>query len=575
MKPVVNRALAVGLLAAVTGVAFLVALTFFRKGGFSDRDSYIVYTYFRDATGLTWKSRVQIAGIQIGEVDEIRLEGARARLEIRVKKDVELHADACFTKVYPSALLPDAVLEATPGTEATPKLLDLPEEKREIVCARSAATTQELMDAMARIAIDVQAVTGDLAKTVSGNQGSLREIVENLARITRQVDDVVSEHSGTLSQILENTRDLTGDLSEITGRDKDRVHTIARNIEELTGQLRVVVASVQQILDPQGAGGGAGPPGPPGAAATPGGAGTPGEAGTPGAAGAPGEAGATALTPEQRERAQAGVRQAVDRLNGSLAKLDTMLDKVNEGKSPAGKLLVDERLGRKMGNAVEGLSDYVDRLVKLQIQLALRSEWLLNQTVSEGRPGAKLYFSARLMPRPDKYYLVELVSDPRGVNTVTTETITTRPPGSNVESTTLVTRTLNEEKLTFSLELAKRYGPVTFRAGIIEGSGGVGSDLHLMNDALQFSVNMYQFNRPGRSVYPRAKIWANYHFFQHLYVTTGVDDFLNQWETGNYPGGRSFNIGTDVFFGGGVYFTDDDLKSLLGAGLGSAASAVP
>ena len=264
MKPVVNRALAVGLLAAVTGVAFLVALTFFRKGGFSDRDSYIVYTYFRDATGLTWKSRVQIAGIQIGEVDEIRLEGARARLEIRVKKDVELHADACFTKVYPSALLPDAVLEATPGTEATPKLLDLPEEKREIVCARSAATTQELMDAMAKIAIDVQAVTGDLAKTVSGNQGSLREIVENLARITRQVDDVVSEHSGTLSQILENTRDLTGDLSEITGRDKDRVHTIARNIEELTGQLRVVVASVQQILESAGRRRRCGSPGTPG-----------------------------------------------------------------------------------------------------------------------------------------------------------------------------------------------------------------------------------------------------------------------------------------------------------------------
>jgi len=567
VKPAVNRALAVGTLAAVTGVAFLVALTFFRKGGFSDRDSYIVHTYFRDATGLTWKSRVQIAGIQIGEVDEIRLEGARARLEIRVKKDVELHADGCFTKVYPSALLPDAVLEATPGTEATPKLIDLPEEKREIVCARSAATTQELMDAMAKIAIDVQAVTGDLAKTVTGDQGSLREIVENLARITRQVDEVVSENGETLSQILENTRDFTGDLSEISGRDKERIHGIARNVEDLTARLNVVLASVQDIIDPQGAARGGVPD-------------ARGEPGTPGAPGAPGdreEPGApeSLLTPEQRAVAQAemgGVRQAVDRLNGSLGKLDTMLDKVNEGKSPAGKLLVDEQLGRKMGNAVEGLSDYVDRLVKLQVQLQFRSEWLLNQTVSDGRPGSKIYFGARLMPRPDKYYLIEVASDPRGVNTVTTETITTRPPGSNVESTTLVTRTLNEEKITFSFQLAKRYGPVTFRAGLIEGSGGVGSDLHLLNDALQLSVNMYQFSRPGRSVYPRAKIWANYHFFQHLYVTTGVDDFLNQWETGNYPGGRSFNIGTDVFFGGGLYFTDDDVKALISTG---AASVVP
>ena len=56
-------------------------------------------------------------------------------------------------------------------------------------------------------------------------------------------------------------------------------------------------------------------------------------------------------------------------------------------------------------------------------------------------------------------------------------------------------------------------------------------------------------------------------------MTTGVDDFLNQWETGNYPGGRSFNVGTDVFFGGGVYFTDEDMKTLIGAGIGSTAAA--
>jgi phospholipid/cholesterol/gamma-HCH transport system substrate-binding protein len=64
----------------------------------------------------------------------------------------------------------------------------------------------------------------------------------------------------------------------------------------------------------------------------------------------------------------------------------------------------------------------------------------------------------------------------------------------------------------------------------------------------------------------------NYYFLQNFYVTTGVDDFLNAWRSGSYPGGRSFNVGTDVFFGGGFYFTDDDLKTLLGSG---AASAMP
>src|SRR5512138_2860135 len=96
VKPAWNRALAVGVLAAVTGVAFVLALTFFRKGGFSDKDSYLVHADFPDATGLTWKSRVQIAGIQIGEVSDITLLGAKARLDIRIKNGIELHTDACL-----------------------------------------------------------------------------------------------------------------------------------------------------------------------------------------------------------------------------------------------------------------------------------------------------------------------------------------------------------------------------------------------------------------------------------------------------------------------------------------------
>jgi phospholipid/cholesterol/gamma-HCH transport system substrate-binding protein len=329
-------------------------------------------------------------------------------------------------------------------------------------------------------------------------------------------------------------------------------------VDEMTSQLRAVATSVQGILDGrEGAG--------------PGGAGVSGPSGGPGVAGAPGAGSAAAVA--QRDAQLKGVQQAVARLNDNLTKLDDILGKVSEGKSVAGKLLVDERLGRQLGTAIEGVSDYVDRLQKLQIEVQLRSEWLLNQTVSEGRPGAKIYFGAKLIPRPDKFYLLEVVSDPRGVDKVTTETVTTRPAGSSTDSTTVTSRTLHEDKVTFSLQYGKRYGPVTFRVGVIESSGGLGADLHLLDNKLQLSISMYQFSRPYQDVFPRAKVWANYHFLQHFYVTTGVDDFFNRWRTANSPAGSNFNIGTDVFFGVGLYFTDDDLKTLLVSGAGSAASA--
>lgn len=581
MKPRFDKALAVGAVTAVALGALVFAFTFFKKGGYSEKESYLVHSRFGNATGLTWKSKVQIAGIQIGEVVKISLVGDKALLQIRIKNDVDLHADACLYKTFPSALLPDALLEVTTGSPGSPLLKSLPEEQREITCIKEATSVQSVIDSISRIAADIQTVTGDLAQTVRGNEGSLRDIVRNLASITKQVEGIVAQNGGTLTDILNNTRSFTGDLKEISGRDKDKIHAIIKNVEELSGQLKLIAASTQGILDgsqatvPGGAPAGA-PAGGAGGVTTGGAAGgAPGGAqgrgpGTSG--GAPAVPAAIAANP-QRQAELKGVQQAVAKLNDSLEKLDGMLAKVNEGKSVAGKLLVDERLGRQVGSAIEGVSDYVDRLQKLQIEVQLRSEWLLNQTVSEGRPGAKVYFGARLLPRPDKFYLVEVVSDPRGVDTVTTDTVTTRSPGSTAESTTVTTKVHHEDKVTFSLQYGKRYGALTFRVGVIESSGGVGADLHLLDDALQLSMSVYQFSRPYQDVFPRAKVWANYNFMQHFYVTTGVDDFFNRWRTATSPGGRSFNIGTDVFFGVGLYFTDDDLKTLLISGAGSAAGS--
>jgi phospholipid/cholesterol/gamma-HCH transport system substrate-binding protein len=572
VKPVWNRALAVGVLAAVTGAGFIFALTFFRKGGYSEKDSYLVNAKFSDATGLTWRSRVQIAGIQIGEVVDIELVGAKARLDIRVKKGIQLHTDACLTKTFPSALLPDALLEVQPGSNTKPLLESLPEEQREITCVREATSVQQLMDSLAKIASDVSLVTGDLADTVRGDKG-LKEIVENLASATQRIDRTLAENQDNITALVVNVRDFTGDLREISRRDKDKIGRIATNVEQLTAKLNVIAASLQEIIDPGSGGRGGGGRG----------------------SGAPGGAGGAALvspevrgaiaqaTPEDRAAASAeaqGLKQAVAKLTSSLDKLDQIMAKVGEGKSVAGRLLVDERLGRKVGTAAEEYADYVDRIFKLQIQLQLRSEWLLNQTLqNNGRPGTKLYFGARLLPRPDKFYLVEVVSDPRGVNTTTTTSENTTDPTKPSSVTT--TKTVNEDKLTFSVQMGKRYGPVTFRIGIIEGSGGAGADLHVFNDRLQLSTSMYQFQRAFQSdvtsatkpLYPRTKVWLNYYFLDNFFITTGVDDFLNRWQQGSYPGNRKFNIGTDAFFGGGIYFTDDDLKTLLGAGAGSAASS--
>ncbi len=515
-KATVNKALAVGLLVAIAGGVFLVAFTFFRKGGLSGRDSFLVTAVFEDVTGLSWKSRVQVAGIQVGEVVEIELSGDRARVSMRVKNDIPLRANACLTKRFPSALLPDALLEASLGSAPSPLLKDLPSDRREITCVREAANVSKLMESLSRIASDIQVVSSDLAKTVGGTQGSVREVIENLTHITRAVDDLLDKNSGRVAGILENTEALTAEIRSVAERDAARYSSIARNVDEASQKLNRVLGSVEEIV------------------------------------GGPGQG-------ELRESVQ-GARQALQKLNRTLDDVQSVTSKVAAGQGVAGKLLVDEQLGEKVGMAAESVADYVNRISAWQLYVNIRSEYLVNYG------GTRAYFGVTLMPKPDKYYIFELMTDPRGYNTVVTETATTLNQSTGTSVTTTTTRSINEQRLAITAMYGKRFGDLVGRVGLIESSGGFGLDWLLFQDRLKLSANVYGWTRPTVDTWPRTKLWFDWRFIPNVYLTGGVENVFNAY---------NFGSGRDYFFGAGFFFNDQDLRALLvGGGSGAAAGAV-
>lgn len=70
--------------------------------------------------------------------------------------------------------------------------------------------------------------------------------------------------------------------------------------------------------------------------------------------------------------------------------------------------------------------------------------------------------------------------------------------------------------------------------------------------------------RCRRKDHPRIKIWADYRFLDHLLVTVGADDLVNDPFTD--PNNRTrITSGRDYFVGAGVFFTDDDIKLLIAA----------
>src|SRR3954447_13891815 len=113
----------VGLLVLFAGGMLFVLLNFVKKGGMTERESLKAYGVFKDASGLGRRSRVQIAGIPVGEISDIELVGNRAKVWVKVRRDVSLHTDASLKKRSES-LLGDYMLDLYPGSDGSELLKD-------------------------------------------------------------------------------------------------------------------------------------------------------------------------------------------------------------------------------------------------------------------------------------------------------------------------------------------------------------------------------------------------------------------------------------------------------------------
>jgi phospholipid/cholesterol/gamma-HCH transport system substrate-binding protein len=492
----------VGLLVLAAAAFLFIFLTFVRKGGMSDDESIDVYAYFNDATGLGKRSRVQIAGIPVGEILRITLEGNRARVWMRITDEVEVREDAALTKRSESIALGDYTLDLFPGTREARLLQD----GDQILRVYDQQGVQQVFVSLQRITADIQEVTSALRRVLGGERGteSLESIVASLRALSESVEEMVSSSGARLNSILSNFQEFSEDVRGISEGQQDQVREIVENINHITRQVKDVLATVQKVL---GSGEG------------------------------------------DVKEGVASLKETLNRLESSLRNIEEITGKVRDGEGVAGKLLTDQRLGQRVGESVEDLSTFADRLARLQVEVGVKSEFL----VAQGN--AKNTLAVRLIPRPDKYYLLEVVDDPRG--TVEQETVQTNPPEAGVPATQV--RTVRSEGLKFSAQFAKRYYWLTLRFGIIESTGGLGADAHFLDDALSLKFEAFNFS-VKELTYPRIRTTLRLQALNHLFATAGADDLFNPQVRDPLTG--RLIAGRDFFVGGGIYFTDEDLKAI-------------
>src|SRR5437763_526790 len=109
----VSQAAKIGLFVVITaGAGYLVFRTIHTETGAGG--GYVVHAYVKDAAGIAKHSRVAIAGIPAGSVEDIRLDNGRARIDVRVNGDIKLHQSARLG-IKSASLLGENVIVLTQG----------------------------------------------------------------------------------------------------------------------------------------------------------------------------------------------------------------------------------------------------------------------------------------------------------------------------------------------------------------------------------------------------------------------------------------------------------------------------
>ena len=449
--------------------------------GLSDFNTRVYEVVLPDATGLSTRSKVYLAGVAVGRVRGISLAGNEARLQVAFLKGVEIRKDARIARKA-SSILGTSVLTLDPGLGLDP-----------------------LMPPGSLISADRQ--SGDITAALG--------VVEELgAQISQLVKEFQQNQLALLSVSLETFNSIAGKVDARSDAELERISRILESVALITERMERLLAQGEEP----------------------------------------------------------GVGPAAD-VYGALENIRIITDEIRYGRGNFGQAVYDDQLYvnvlatvQKTQEAVEKLQAALDNvsalaknadgvvtdagvIVKKALGLGVQVDTYGSYDMIAGqmRAGASL----RLVPSSnDRWYRVGISNAPYGVeNRKVTEVV------DGAGNYTVRDRTETSYSFAVDAELARRWGMLTVRGGLLENTAGFGVDLQPLRWA-SLSGELFHFRKDGK---PNLRgTLTFYPFFDPdsnkpwnwFYLRGGINDSLTDRR--------------DYFVGGGVRFYDSEVKGLVG-----------
>jgi phospholipid/cholesterol/gamma-HCH transport system substrate-binding protein len=417
---------------------------------------------FDSVAGLDEKASVRVAGVRVGRVDGVGLDGRKARVTLVLESPVDM-PQGTIARVANLGLLGEKYIEIVPGPPGGPQL-----PPGAVLPGETPPSIDEAIAKFNEIGDSIQEMTGSLSGADIG--GGINRLVDELELTSREIRLLVAENRVNLDATIGNFRQASAALATELPRLADQMNRTLAQIESLVadnrGQVSDSLGNIREVTD----------------------------------------------------RLQTSVDN-FNQISGKIASGEGTIGKLVNDEEAYDKVV--STLDSIQGG-VETLSGTLGAINRFRIDLDMQGYVLPGLEDSSSQTALLLDID----PQDEKrLYRAGISVPPGGKRREKTETITVTNPDGTTEVTTVNKVTTEKSYAATGMFGYKAPGNLRLFAGLIENSGGAQVEYPMLDDRFLVSFEAFDFNRP-EDLAPHLRLTGRWRFHPNLYLVGGYDDPL-------------------------------------------------
>ena len=234
-------AFAVGGLMALSSAMY--AVGDFHFGG---DDDLTLYAGFRQVVGLQNQSAVQLSGVPVGNVAEIKNDGSGVTVTLKVKTDLKIPKNSAVT-IASSGVMGEKFINILPSQDDGNYL-----QNGDYVYGTEESSMNTMFESMDRVMQKVETLLGSVQGIV-GDKTFQTSVVE-MSKNMKDASDNMNKMMGSLAKIAQdsegNVAQMMGQMNETLAgmnRSMANVEHMTQNIDQFAGNPQTV-AELQSTL---------------------------------------------------------------------------------------------------------------------------------------------------------------------------------------------------------------------------------------------------------------------------------------------------------------------------------------